>query len=541
VPYFKLIKNYRGLTSVLVFGLTVIVGGLVVLGTQIVAEVESMEDKTRAFYDHPFRVNAAARDASLMISRMRSHALESLSSQIIVKHDKHLSAQMDDHKKQLTDNLHIIESYFLGDMSQVQEAKVIADDWHKKREAFYALIENGKRNEAGDFMKFEVAPLYASLNRRLDYVREFSSFKAESMVVDSEGAAHRSIERFKLLIILMQVFTLVIGVAMLLIILKLVRQRDNQIALQHERVARMANYDELTQLPNRALFSDRLNQSLLVAKRRRSRFSLMFMDLDGFKKVNDNLGHHSGDLLLKQVAERLLGCFRESDTVGRMGGDEFTVLLNDTAGRAELATMAAKVVHVISSPFYLEGSEVHIGVSIGIASGSEITPNISELLNNADLAMYESKKQGKNRYTFYGDITQVNEQEWIRFEESHHVGINDIDVQHHGLARILSRLNSMILQGKEKSEILAVFDELFAATVKHFETEERYMSHYGYPAQSAHYSEHARLVRVAIEIREELSRADTKLDLQAIRDWLMFHIESADRHLAQYLLQHGVS
>lgn len=166
--------------------------------------------------------------------------------------------------------------------------------------------------------------------------------------------------------------------------------------LSQARIAHMAHYDALTGLPNRSLFFDRLKQAFSVARRTQAGLTLMFLDLDGFKQVNDSMGHHVGDLLLRAVAQRLRDCVRESDTVSRLGGDEFTVILNDTHDRGSVCKVADKIIESIGLPFEFEGDAVNIGVSIGIAIHSGEAVSEDELVNSADQAMYAAKSSGKN-------------------------------------------------------------------------------------------------------------------------------------------------
>ena len=177
--------------------------------------------------------------------------------------------------------------------------------------------------------------------------------------------------------------------------------------LAQERIKHLAHYDVLTQLPNRSLFFDRLGQALMLAKRNRKSVALLFIDLDGFKKVNDKLGHHIGDLLLEQVSERLSLRVRESDTLARLGGDEFTLILNDTREREDLAILAKEIIEAISAPFDLKGNVVNVGVSIGIARYPNEAHTKETLLIMADKAMYAAKAAGKNtyRFGFTGDMT----------------------------------------------------------------------------------------------------------------------------------------
>jgi len=177
--------------------------------------------------------------------------------------------------------------------------------------------------------------------------------------------------------------------------------------LAQERIKHLAHYDALTQLPNRSLFFDRLGQAIMLAKRNRQSVALLFIDLDGFKKVNDKFGHHIGDLLLEQVAERLILRVRESDTLARLGGDEFTLILNDFNGREDLVIVAKDIIESISVPFDLKGIAVKIGVSVGIARYPNEAHTKETLLIMADKAMYSAKAAGKNtyRFGFIGDMT----------------------------------------------------------------------------------------------------------------------------------------
>ncbi len=168
--------------------------------------------------------------------------------------------------------------------------------------------------------------------------------------------------------------------------------------LHRMELYRSANYDSLTDLPNRSLFLDRLSQIVMQSTRYERRFALLFIDLDGFKSVNDTLGHDAGDELLIKVAEKLLECVRESDTVARLGGDEFTVILSTIITPENAETVARILVEKLSVPLTIQGHEAQIGASIGISLFPEHGDDPEILLKKADDAMYLAKKQGKNDY-----------------------------------------------------------------------------------------------------------------------------------------------
>ncbi|MHC8399062.1 bifunctional diguanylate cyclase/phosphodiesterase [Pseudomonas sp. MDT1-17] len=172
-----------------------------------------------------------------------------------------------------------------------------------------------------------------------------------------------------------------------------------------QRIHRLAYYDALTHLPNRTLFQDRLHTALQSAERQKSWVVLMFLDLDRFKPINDSLGHAAGDRMLKEMATRLLGCVDDDDTVARMGGDEFTLLLQPRPTR-EIALnraihVAEQILASLVKPFVLEGREFFVTASIGIALSPQDGNELSQLMKNADTAMYHAKERGKNNFQFY--------------------------------------------------------------------------------------------------------------------------------------------
>jgi len=168
-----------------------------------------------------------------------------------------------------------------------------------------------------------------------------------------------------------------------------------------ERIEFMALHDNLTGLANRGMLMDRLQHAITSAQRRDSSFALLFIDLDGFKPVNDRLGHDAGDAALKEIARRFVSCVRENDTVARVGGDEFVVLLEESGEQAAVADIAGKLLARAGKPFLIGEAECRLGASIGIALYPAHGQDADELLKNADDAMYQAKYQGKNRFCVY--------------------------------------------------------------------------------------------------------------------------------------------
>jgi diguanylate cyclase (GGDEF)-like protein/PAS domain S-box-containing protein len=168
-----------------------------------------------------------------------------------------------------------------------------------------------------------------------------------------------------------------------------------------ERILYQANYDPLTGLPNRSLFMDRLNRALAIGTRARTKIGLMFIDLDGFKLVNDTLGHDVGDLLLKETSRRLNQSVRISDTVARLGGDEFTVLMPNLSDPSHIPVVAQRILDSLAATFHLKGHEAFVSASIGITIFPDDATEANDLLKNADTAMYRAKDLGKANYQFY--------------------------------------------------------------------------------------------------------------------------------------------
>jgi len=173
-----------------------------------------------------------------------------------------------------------------------------------------------------------------------------------------------------------------------------------------EQLEQLAHSDSLTGLPNRALFFDRLYQALAQARRRKQIFAVFFLDLDRFKEINDTLGHEAGDEVLKESARRMQCCIREMDSVARMGGDEFTLLILTDLQQPDDATIVVqRLINVLNQPFILEGKNHHLGASVGIATYPDDGKDAETLVKNADTAMYQAKQTG-NTYRFYSQESE---------------------------------------------------------------------------------------------------------------------------------------
>ena len=178
--------------------------------------------------------------------------------------------------------------------------------------------------------------------------------------------------------------------------------RDVSVArAMARRVAHLAQHDPLTDLPNRMLFIDRLTQAISLARRNEHQLAVLFMDLDGFKQINDLLGHSAGDSLLQSIAGRLTDCVRNSDTVSRLGGDEFVILLSDIARAEDAAITAKKILSAMSQPCTIGEHDLALSVSIGVSTYPADGLDAETLVKHSDIAMYEAKKYGRRNYQFF--------------------------------------------------------------------------------------------------------------------------------------------
>jgi diguanylate cyclase (GGDEF)-like protein len=212
-------------------------------------------------------------------------------------------------------------------------------------------------------------------------------------------------------------------------ILETVQKRENELTLHSQRLRKLvdvrtdqlnkkAHYDSLTNLPNRYLLVDRLRKAISKAKRTHSILAVLFLDLDRFKVINDNLGHQNGDLLLKETARRLKKVSRNSDTVARLGGDEFVFLLEDLSSPEDPVRTAIRIIRSFEKPFLLEEHILHISTSIGISVYPTDGLDYKTLLQNADISMYHAKREGTGQYSFYSGEMNDSSLERLKIESN---------------------------------------------------------------------------------------------------------------------------
>ena len=342
------------------------------------------------------------------------------------------------------------------------------------------------------------------------------------------------------------------------------RQTTNYIGILHditerkrleEEVQKLAFYDPLTQLPNRRLFNDRLNQTLARARRARSRMALMFIDLDKFKPINDQHGHAAGDLVLQAVAQRIKSCLRASDTAARVGGDEFLVILPDIQSSQDALAVAEKIRSALAQTFLAPGQlSLNASASIGMALFPDHAASVADLLRLGDRAMYQAKNEGGNTVVLCGAseaATEVSNEPGggpsiirLTWKAGFACGHPAIDKEHQDLFRLsnvlLDKLAARIGQSVPSGppgEVEAAFDALLAHVVQHFAHEEAILQAHAYEHVQEHALMHQTLVDQALKLRHPVNQ-QAESSVGALVDFLVTdvvtrHMLTEDRRFAK--------
>jgi diguanylate cyclase (GGDEF)-like protein/hemerythrin-like metal-binding protein len=306
-----------------------------------------------------------------------------------------------------------------------------------------------------------------------------------------------------------------------------------------KQLSSMAYVDPLTGLANRALFLDRLRDALVAARRDGHAFALVMVDLDGFKAVNDELGHDAGDAVLATVARRLELAVREHDTVARLGGDEFAAIVPRIARREDAVAIAERVLASVRLPIEIGGVACQVGSSLGIATFPDDGSDLDGLIARADRAMYESKRAGKHRYTFATPASGPPSALLVPFfawTDGHVVGNSLMDAQHRGLFELANRLGAELKAGRDAADLARTLDELTTFAARHFATEEQLMRDApGFPLEERHVQAHRKLVADVQSLCAEVDAASMSRMMRFIQEWLVRHMEQLDQPLAAYL------
>ncbi|NVJ60399.1 MAG: EAL domain-containing protein [Gammaproteobacteria bacterium] len=293
--------------------------------------------------------------------------------------------------------------------------------------AGYAIQEHGFTNLKinGQFDELSQIELGIGVRQELNSLVPIFNKLIAQITTEQRNRINNSWRRVKFDItesytrILLILSIAVVVISSILLWLYQTRRHSKQLERNEKIIWRQAHYDFLTQLPNRRLFQDRLGQLLLTHQRTPQRFALFLIDLDGFKEVNDSMGHDVGDELLKKVTQRLLSALRESDSLARLGGDEFVAIINNVKDRQIVESVAKNILDVLTDPFKMDDTPIFISASLGITlfpSDYDEHFKLSQLLKNADQAMYAAKQQGKNQFHYFTE--NMNKEALFRLELS---------------------------------------------------------------------------------------------------------------------------
>jgi len=272
-----------------------------------------------------------------------------------------------------------------------------------------------KLDEAGTLLQLEIASPTPSPEKIKATLAQISRINDNLTLIENQfvGAmSDASRSTYQLLQGIMLAATPGLLMLGIVLSLRILQQRKRM----EDRVNHMAFHDELTSLPNRLMLSQRLDQALSRHRRAGSRLALLFLDLDRFKVINDSLGHETGDVLLRQVADRLRAHSREGDTIARMGGDEFVVLIENSGNLSDISARAQRLVEQLSAPYLLGSNDCHVTVSIGVSVFPTDGSDAPALLKAADVAMYRAKDTGRDSYQFYSAAMNVHTVERLELE-----------------------------------------------------------------------------------------------------------------------------
>jgi diguanylate cyclase (GGDEF)-like protein/hemerythrin-like metal-binding protein len=314
-------------------------------------------------------------------------------------------------------------------------------------------------------------------------------------------------------------------------------------------ILRLANFDPLTQLPNRRLFHDRLHMVITQARRKSAKFALLMVDLDRFKPVNDKHGHAIGDLLLSAVAERMQKCLRESDTLARIGGDEFVAILQTIRDAADAECVAKKLRLSLSQPFRLtDDVTVNIDCSIGIAIYPDHGGDEDSLLKNSDDAMYIAKGQGRTKVYFAGSGGDAKDDggnpgdsrdgDPLVWRHAYLCGEKAIDRQHKSIFVLCNSIIRVAENGGVSLDQLPeMLDQLIGEIVEHFEYEESVLSRYAYPGLDVLNQRHQALLERMQDLYRRFLAREARVGevIASIRQVIAQHLLTEDREFYAFL------
>jgi diguanylate cyclase (GGDEF)-like protein/hemerythrin-like metal-binding protein len=304
----------------------------------------------------------------------------------------------------------------------------------------------------------------------------------------------------------------------------------------------LAYTDPLTGLANRALFADRMHKAMLFARQSGSVFAVLMLDLDDFGSVNDRHGHEVGDVALQLAVRRLRARIRQSDTLARIGGDEYAVVLQGLGDRRPAALVAQRLIDTLAAPLELgPGASAAFGASIGIAAWPDHADSVDTLVAAAAMAMYRAKRTGRNRFCWADRRADADNPSLaaLAWRAAHAIGIATIDDQHLHLAGLINQLSSTLTERTDNNAVLSGLHAIVDYAAFHFGTEESLMEQHGVADFAQHQAEHRRLLHDIGNLRIDGELTNIGLILRYLQEWLLRHVDGMDRRLGQTLIELG--
>ena len=380
-------------SRIIIIAYLIFCAGLIVTSLVVLRKARLILASAQSIYVHPFTVSNNALDAKLTLMAIRRDILFAVLSHD-VQESRQVQERVAEQDAKFTEAMGRVRQFYLGDRAEVDRAKALFTAWKPVRDKILATSRRGEFSRAQALVLSSGTPLYNEIDADLDLIVRFARNKAVELI--TQARAQRDEAERIIYLVLFGGFAASFSCSAVLI--RHVRGivRSNELIME-----RMAHHDPLTGLPHRQLFNDRFGQALRQAERDKTTLALMYVDLDRFKPVNDTYGHEAGDQLLIHVSTGLLAAVRRSDTVARMGGDEFVILLLAPNDKAALGELAGKILRVAASPFVFQGRTLQVGASVGIALFPADSLDAETLLGYADKAMYQAKMAGGGRFRFH--------------------------------------------------------------------------------------------------------------------------------------------
>jgi len=361
------------------------IGMVALLGFVALSGLMTMRDTTLDIYRHPFAVSNAAMDFQVNALAIRKNMLE-LAMTTDQPRAAVLAQNIEDEGRAASRHLRLVREGFLGDVRQVDQTAALMAQWTGLRGTIARLVQHGDNDQTLHLATTEGNRLFAQIEQHTTYVVDYARHRAERYVDAADVAFAKQVTWLWSLVALV---IMSIMLSSLWVIAKVSRL--------HEEVERQAHHDPLTGAANRRFFVELAQLELGRAQREGWSTSLVLIDLDRFKIINDEYGHHAGDLALKHFTEVAREVLRDSDVLGRIGGDEFVVLLPQTHTQEALRIAERLRRQLSSHPLILpSGTKIPQTLSVGIATASPARPNLEAVLRRADTALYWAKEDGRN-------------------------------------------------------------------------------------------------------------------------------------------------